>query len=115
MDIKFEIAGGKYEPDGAINYKYIDSTESSHVALAMYACIADYPFNYLRVILHDDGQRREITLLGDTTEEENKALCLRMDIASLWMTIKGEQFVDLASDPGEQFACIAKHVKGIQS
>lgn len=73
MDTKklmFEIAGGKYEPDGEVNYKYINSTDSAEEALRMYAGVDDYPFSYLRLIIKEDGARTEHTLVGDKTDAE---------------------------------------------
>ena len=111
MELSFEIAGGKYEPDGAVDYKYISSTSSCEMALALYEKAKEYPFNYLRVITHLYGIRKEVTLFGDNTDEEIATLRLKIDISHLWMAATGNNFATLMVDPREQFECVMKYVR----
>lgn len=110
-ELSFEIAGGKYEPDGEVNYKYINSTDSAAEAMSMFALVDGYPFCYLRAISHSRGVRREVTLLGDETEAELITARMRMSVASLWMTVTGARFVDIAADPEEQLAVVEKYIR----
>ena len=114
MDTKklmFEIAGGKYEPDGEVNYKYINSTDSAEEALRAYASVEGYPFNYLRVIISDEGARSDITLLGDKTDAEYANMRVRMGISLLWMKATGASFSDLATDPEEQLEALRAYME----
>lgn len=110
-ELSFEIAGGKYEPDGEVNYKYIDSTDSAEEALRLYAKVDGYPFCYLRAISRSRGVRREVTLLGDETEAELITARMRMCVAALCMTVTGARFVDIAADPEEQLAIVEKYIR----
>ena len=114
MDTKklmFEIAGGKYESDGEVNYKYINSTDSAEEALRMYASVEGYPFNYLRVIISDEGARSDITLLGDKTDAEYANMRVRMGISRLWMKATGASFSDIATDPEEQLEALRAYME----
>lgn len=117
MDKKicFEIAGGKYEPDGEVNYKYIDSTDSAEKALRMYAGVEGYPFSYLRLIISEDGAQSTFTLLGDKTDVEYADMCARTGLLRLWMLVTGASIVDIDITPEEQLAVVQAFVKGVRS
>lgn len=102
LELSFEVAGGRYEPDGSVNYKFATEVASAEEALTLYERVKGYPYNYLRAITSQCGIRKEVTLFGDNTDEEIAVFRLKMDVSHLWMITTGEHFADLRADPCEQ-------------
>lgn len=110
----FDIAGGKYEPDGSINYKYCNATMSFAEALQLYQSYAqDYPYSYLRLQIVDVHGRviHTKTFAGDPTDEENQEYMLRMGVSHAWMLAMGKQFVAVDMDPQDQLEDIKHALK----
>ena len=110
MELIFEIAGGKYEPDGEVNYKYIDNAGSFEAALIKYNTVKGYPFSYLRMVFEDGLHKKCVTLLGEPTDEEIYAAGLEASITRLFDVVIGTKAVDVGSTKG-QLDCIYNYVR----
>lgn len=114
MKTVFTIVGAKYESNGALNYKYVDCAFTKAEALDKYKHKAqDYPYSYCRLEVRDEDGNKLIvkTLMGECTDEELITARMRMSVASLWMTVTGALFVDIAADPEEQLAIVEKYIR----
>lgn len=97
-NIFFDVSAGKYDNEGEENCKFCKTFINAEEAVSQFEYVSDYPWARLDVCIDVDGATTTVNLLGGTNPE----MMLRMRIASLWMKVTGQKFVDIAMDADVQ-------------
>ena len=104
--ITFHIYAGKYEPDGELNYKYVDQAETIEDAIRMYESARGYDFVEFYMLFEVDGASSTIWIEGGPMLEQQ----MRMSFAHLWAVATRKQFVDITMDWEKQAEDIEKRL-----